>query len=337
MKRIANLPILVVVFTVGLFVQVSDISAQSRNSITGFVFNETRQPVADIYVELLDDLYVTISRTKTSGSGLYSFRNLTDGRYVVKVLPYGKDYEEESRSISLVSVSALPGSGGISEQIDFYLKTKRITNEGPLAAPGVIFAQEIPNNAKKLYEDGIEDLGNKKENEGFDKLKQALEIFPDYYLALDRLGREYVVRGYYQASFVLFTKAIEVNPRSYSSTFGLGLSLYRLQEVDRAIKTLQRATEIDNKQVNGFLWLGISYLHQKDYSQAETALNKANKLSNGESPDVHWQLARLYKDQNRFNESADSLELYLKHNSETGDTEKIKATIKTLRQKAKSS
>lgn len=339
MKRIAVLPISVVIFIVGLFVLVSDVAAQisSRNSITGFVFNEARQPVADVYVELLDDLYVTKSRTKTSGSGIYSFRNLTDGRYVVKVLPYGTDYEEQSRYISLISVSAIPGSGATNEQIDFYLKAKTNINEGPLAAPGVIFAQEIPSNAKKLYEAGIEDLGDKKENEGFDKLKQALEIFPDYYLALDRLGREYVVRGYYQAAFVLFTKAVEVNPRSYSSNFGLGLSLYRLQEVDRAIKTLQRATELDNKQVNGFLWLGISYLHNKDYTQAETALNKANKLSNGISADVYWQLARLYKDQNRFNESADALELYLKHKPENSDAEKIKETIKVLRQKAKSS
>lgn len=348
MKRIANLLIVVLISVGGLFVQVSDAETYktktfyntvvvNRNSITGFVFNEARQPMTDTYVELLDDLYASKSRTKTNGTGMYSFRNLTDGQYIVKVLPYGTNYEEQSRSVSLINFSPLAGSGAVSEQVDFYLKAKKITNEGPLAAPGVIFAQEIPSNAKKLYEDGIEDLLNKKENEGFDKLKKALEIFPDYYYALDRLGREYVVRGYYQAAFVLFTKAIEVNPRSFSSTFGLGLSLYRLQEFDRAIKNLQRATEIDNKSVNGFLWLGISHLQKKDYTQAETALNKAKNLSNGESPDVHWQLARLYNDQNRFSESADALELYLKYKQGATDTEKIKETIKVLRQKAKNS
>jgi len=345
MKSIANLIIYAVIISIGgLFVQVSDAktfknhdaAALNRNSITGFVFTETRQPLADTYVELLNDLYVTISRTKTSGSGMYSFRGLTDGQFVVKVLPYGTDYEEQLRSVSLVNFSPVAGGGAVSEQVDFYLRAKKTTNDGPLAAPGVIFAQEVPNNAKKLYQGGIEDLGNKKENEGFDKLKKSLEIFPDYYLALDRLGREYVVRGYYQAAFVLFTKAVEVNPRSFSSTFGLGLSLYRLQEYERAAKTLQRATELDNKQVNGFLWLGISYLQNKDYSRAETALNRANKLSNGQSADVHWQLARLYKEQNRFDESADALELYLKHKPDSADPEKIKETIKTLRQKAKS-
>jgi tetratricopeptide (TPR) repeat protein len=333
MRKATSLALIAVIALSGFFIQT--LKAQNRSSISGFVFNESRLPLADTYVELLDDLYVTKSRTKTNGSGLYSFRNLGDGRYIVKVLPYGMNYEEQTRYVSLISVSAVPGSGAVNEQVDFYLKVKRNTNNGPLAAPAVVFAQEIPEQAKKLYESGIEDLHNRKENEGFEKLKKALEIFPDYFLALDRLGREYVVRGYYQAAYVLFTKAIEVNPRSFSSTFGLGLASYRLHQVDQAIKLFQRATEIDNKQTNGFLWLGISYHQNKNYPQAETSLNKANKLSNGESADVHWQLARLYKDQNRFNECADALELFLKYKPESADREKIKEAIKILRQKAR--
>lgn len=310
---------------------------QDRNSIIGFVFSENRSPVADVYVELLDDLNVTVSRAKTSGSGLYTFKGLANGQYNVRVLDYGGNYEGQTRSISLVAISAVAGRGAVNEQVDFYLKSKRSANTGPLAPPEAIFVQEVPDKAKKLYESGIEDLFNKNEVKGFDKLKQSLEIFPDYFLALDRLGREYVVRGYYQAAYVLFTKAVEVNPRSFSSNFGLGIASYRLEQVDQAINNLKRATEIDNKSANGFLWLGISYLQNKKFSQAETSLNEANKLSNGKSAEVYWQLARLYKDQNRFLESADALELYLKYKPETAETEKIKETIKTLRKKAKSS
>lgn len=310
---------------------------QDRNSIIGFVFSDSRSPVADAHVELLDDLNVTVSRARTGGSGLYTFKGLPNGQYNVKVLDYGGNYESQTQAVSLFAISAVAGRGAVNEQVDFYLKAKRDANAGPLAAPGVIFVQEVPDKAKKLYESGINDLLNKNEKEGFDKLKESLEIFPDYFLALDRLGREYVVRGYSQAAYVLLTKAVEVNPRSFSSTFGLGLALYRLQQVEQAINILKRATEIDNKSANGFLWLGISYLQNKNFSQAETFLNKANKLSNGESAEVHWQLARLYKDQNRFGESADALELYLKYKRDAAEIEKIKETIKILRQKAKSS
>lgn len=350
MRKVANLSLSIVIAVSGLFVQtlnantdtaaiqaLSEITLQNRNSIIGFVFNESRTPLADAYVELLDDFNVTISRIKTNGSGLYSFKGLSDGQYNVKVSHYGADYEGQTRSVSLVAISAIPGRGAVNEQVDFYLKVKRNTNAGPLAAPGVIFVQEIPDTAKKLYEAGIEDFRNKKENEGFDKLKKALELFPDYFLALDRLGTEYVVRGYYTPAFVLLTKAVEVNPRSFSSSFGLGLASYRLQQVDKAIENLRRATEIYNKSANAYLWLGIAHHHNKNLPQAETALTQANKLSKGESGEVHWQLARLYKDQKRFRESADELELFLKYKPEAEDTEKIKEMIRTLRQKAANS
>ncbi|HXG85611.1 MAG TPA: tetratricopeptide repeat protein, partial [Pyrinomonadaceae bacterium] len=252
---------------------------QGRNSIIGFVFAGGRQPVSNVFVELLTDTYSTISRVKTSGAGFYSFPGLADGNYIIKILPSGTDYEEQTQTISLVSISVIAGRGAINEQVDFYLKVKKNVNSGPLAAPGVIFAQEIPKDAKKLYEEGVNYLRDKKEKEGFEKLKSSIEIFPQYYLALDRLGTEYVVRGYYRPAFVLLTQAVEINPRSFSSSFGLGLALFRLQQVDKAIENLRRATEIYNKSANAYLWLGIALHQNKNLPQTEAALIQANKLS----------------------------------------------------------
>ncbi len=346
MKKCVSL-LLSIITLLGTFVYVSNANSysyierslynnvlQGRNSIVGFVFTGGRQPVSNIYVELLTDTYSTISRVKTTGAGFYSFPGLADGNYIIKILPLGTDYEEQTQSISLVSISVIAGRGATSEQVDFYLKVKRNANSGPLAAPGVIFAQDIPKDAQKLYEEGINYLRDKKEKEGFEKLKSSIEIFPQYYSALDRLGTEYVVRGYYYPAFVLLTKAVEINPRSFSSSFGLGLASFRLQQVDKAIENLRRATEIYNKSANAYLWLGIALHQNKNLPQTEAALIQANKLSKGESAEIHWQLARLYKDQKRFRESADELELFLKYKSDAKDAEKIKQTIITLRQKA---
>lgn len=348
MKKVVCLLLMVVTSVVGVFVQVSNAHSnhvkitvslsssgvsQNRNSITGFVFNEARAPVSDVYVELLSDLYITISRTKTSGSGIFAFRGLQDGNYKVKVIPYNSGYEEQMRDVSLISVSAVPGSGAVNEQVDFYLRAKKDLNAGPLAAPGVIFVQEVPNGAKKAYEQGINFLNDKKDKEGFEKLKNALEIFPEYYLALDRLGTEYVVRGYYQAAFVLLTKAVEVNPRSFSSTFGLGLAQFRLDQTDKAIDSLIRANEIYNESANSYLWLGIALHTKGKLNEAINALLKANKLAKGEVAEVHWQLARVYKDQKLYGKAAEELELFLKYNPNAANKEEIKKTIQLLRQK----
>lgn len=315
-------------------ISVSAVNYQGNNSITGFVFGASRQPIDNMYVELLSDLGITIARTRTNGSGFYSFRGLAQGSYNVKILPYGSNYEEQTRSVALVSVSAVAGSGAVSEQADFYLKMKK-SSEGPLSAPGVIFAQEIPENARKLYEAGIELLNNNKEQEGFNKLKSSLEMFPNYYAALDRLGTEYVIRGYYRPAFVLLTQAIKINPKSFSSNFGLGLAQYHLQQYGSAVASMQNAVNIYDKSINAYLWLGIALNQVNKITEAENALTKADKLSKGDSAEVHWQLARFYNSQKRYSESADQLEAFLKLSPKNQDVEKIKQTIQSLRDKDK--
>lgn len=317
------------------FSAIEEAKAQTGNSVTGFVFDSSRQPLTDVFVELQNDLYTTISRTKTTSSGFYAFRGLRDGVYNIKVLPLKTNLLEQTRSVSLVSFSAVPGRGSASEQVDFYLQLNKNSAAGnnQLAIPGVIFAQDIPEQARNFYEEGAKLLNEKKEREGFESLKKSLEIFPDYFLALDLLGTEYVLRGYYDPAYELLSRAVRINPKSFSSTFGLGLSQYRLQKYDDAEKNLKLATEIYGESINGHLWLGI-VLHQNGkLAAAEKSLLFADKLSKGEADVIHWQLARLYNDQKRFDDAANELELFLKYNPNARDKEKIKETIRKLRQK----
>lgn len=315
------------------------LAVQGRNSISGFVFSESRRPMADIYVELLDEFGVSIRRTRTEGSGRYSFVGLGDGRYKVKVLPYGTDYTEQVRDVSLLPLSAVPGAGAESVQVDFYLRLREGVDAGPFYAPASVFVQEVPEEARRLYEKGLVELREKKEAEGFQSLRRSLEIFPDYYLALNRLGTEYAVRGnlesrYFEAASILLTKAVEVNPRSFSSNFGLGFSQYHLGRTDEAIESLRRAASIYNKSVNNHLWLGIALKRAGKLQQAEAALKRADELSDGKEADVHWQLAGLYGEQNRYREAAAELELFLKHKPNARDAEKIRQLIAQLKEKA---
>lgn len=324
------------IFGLSVFsITVCKVYAQTSNSITGFVFNSNRQPVPEVYVELQNDMYSVLARTKTTASGFFAFRGLRDGTYNVKILPLGTDYQEQARSVSLVSFSTVRGMGAISEQVDFYLQLRKDKNGGEtLGAPGVVFAQNIPDDARKFYEEGVKLLDEKKETEGFESLKKALEIFPDYFLALDKLGTEYVLRGFYQPSYDLLSKAVRINPKSFTSTFGLGLAQYRLREYNEAEKTLKMATQLDGESANGHLWLGI-ILHQNGkLAESEKSLLFANKLTDGKADEVHFQLARLYSDQKRYKDAANELELFLKYSPNARDKEKIQETIQKLRQKA---
>ncbi len=297
------------------------------------VMGESGRPVADAHVELLSDTYSTIRRTKTNASGVYYFRGLSSGNYKVRVNSYGIPYEEQTHGVSLVPVSAIRGSGSVSEHLNFQLSFKRDPYAGPLAAPGVVFAQEIPAGAKDLYEDGVKLLNEKKDTEGLEKLKGALEIFPNYYLALDRLGTEYVVRGFHRPAYVLLAKAIEVNPRSYSSTLGFGIAQFRLGDSAKSLKTFEQAISLFGESPLAHMWLGICNTENGNFAKAETALRQANRLSGGKSADVHWQLARLYSKQDRHEEAAEALESYLKHNPEAKNRKDVEEMVAKLRKK----
>lgn len=319
---------------------------QGRSTISGMIFSPQRTPLRDIYVELLDDTYGTIGQVRTDSSGRYIFRGLQDGNYKIRVKPMGTDYIEQSKDVQVYTLARTSASGqltgsSVEEQVDFYLKVRENANSGPLAAPGAIFVQEVPGEAKKLYEAGIASLREKKDKEGFESLKRALEVFPNYYLALDRLGTEYVTRGHNEAAFVLLTKAVEVNPRGFSSMYGLGLAQYNLKLTDKAIDSLQKATNLYNKSGGAYMWLGMALRRAGKLNEAEVALKRSNELGEKRAAEVHWQMAALYNDMKRYNESADALELFLKSQPPSTDPEQVKKaeqlreTIKQLREKAR--
>jgi tetratricopeptide (TPR) repeat protein len=321
---------------------------QGRSSIYGSVYGEGRRPVADVYVELLDDVNSTIRQIKTDMSGRFQFSGLVDGRYIIKVHAGNTGYLEHSQQVVIAAISAVRAndrsSGSDNQHIDIALRLDERGMYGPFSIPGVVFAQEVPPAAKQNYDEGIAFIREKKEEQAFAKLRQALEVFPDYYAALDRLGSEYAVRGvsdkginkeYLQASLVLLTKATQINPRGYSSMYGLGFTEYHLGMTTEAVDHLGKAAALYGKASDPYLMLGKAYRRTKTPDKAEEALKRADQLANGKDPDIHWTLANVYNEQKRYGEAAAQLELYLKNAPKSEDSQKIKDLISKLREKAK--
>lgn len=317
---------------------INDTFGQARNEISGTVFSELGRPVADVYVELVTDLGTSLNRIRTSASGRFTFGGLTNGTYRVRILPYGTDYREQTQEVTLANISS--GNGSDRQQLEIYLQLDQRVKAGPFAiVTGVIFAQEVPREAERLFEEGRRHLAEKREAQGLLNLKRAIEVFPSYYLALDRLGAEYAIRGnldrsYMEAALILLTKASEINPKGFSSAFGLGWVQYQMGLTKDAIENLRRATTLYGKAADAYLWLGKALKREATLDQAEAAFKRANELAKGKSAEVHWQTATLYKEQKRYREAADELELFLKTEPKAADADKIRELIRHLREKA---
>jgi tetratricopeptide (TPR) repeat protein len=197
--------------------------------------------------------------------------------------------------------------------------------------------QDVPSEAKNLYKKSVSQLEKPKDEKiGLENLKKTLEIFPNYYDALNRIGYEHVKRGQYIESLPYLIKAIEVNERSFSSFYLLGLSAYNLKQIKQSVLAFQGATTINPQSVNAYLKYGMVLRIDGQFKEAEQALLRANTLSkNTGIPEVHWQLALLYDKIGRYNDAATELETYLKLNPNVENIQQIKELITVMRTKAK--
>ena len=195
--------------------------------------------------------------------------------------------------------------------------------------------QEVPEEARKQYQRASELLQKSgRAQEGLTALRKAIEIYPQYFDALELLGTEHVKQHEFEPAVPLLTKAVEVNVRAYPSWYALGFAQYNLKLLPAALESFRRAVSLKEKSINANLWMGIVLRRTAKLAEAETYLKQADVLAEAKLPDVHWQLALLFNQLKRFGEAADQLELFLKVQPDTKDAEKIRKLIQKFRQQS---
>ena len=310
------------------------------NSISGYVFGLNRTPLENVYIDLAADFSGGSYRTRTNGSGQYSFNGLPPGRYRVRAMPLGTDYVEQEQYVEISNIVVGTGAGrritGMqNQQADFYLSPRRGVLPG---VTGAVFAQEVPDAAKRLYQSAVSDLNEKKKAEAYASLKSAIEVFPKYFDALELLGTEYVRDGYFDAARVLLSLAVEVNPRAYRSWHGLAISFNGLKDPNQALAAVEKSVEINPIAPESLLLLGALLRQAKRYNEAEKRLLKAKEFSDKPDPDVYWELALLYGNgMKKYKEAARELKAYLKAVPDHKDAEQLRKLITEFEERAKSS
>lgn len=310
-------------------------SAFAQNSISGVIFDTSRQPISKIEVELLDEYERLIRSTKTTGSGIYLFQGLRTGVYYVQIRTAGTNFREKKERVEVGRAAGRIVSSE-SLQLDFVLEVDRRNNPQTPLTNEVVFAQSVPREAEKLYESALKKLENKKPDDAIEDLENALKIFPEYLLALEKIGYEYLEKKKFAESETVFAKALTVNPKSFSAKTGLSIAQYKQGKIQEAARTLEESVALNQSSPNSFLFLGKIYRELKEYEKAETNFKKAKELAQNKIPDIHWELALLYfYNLARPADAADELELYLKAKPDAPNKAQVEKLIKAMREKAK--
>jgi tetratricopeptide (TPR) repeat protein len=286
--------------------------------------------VPDVPVELNTDLGRTLSRTRTDSSGRYVFNGVPFGRVAIHVLPLGTDYDQQTQTIDIGDIGARGQLIPDNIQLDFYLRPRK---SDPRQINGVVFAQEVPEEAKKLYESGVAELDRERGDQGVQQLRRAIEIFPTYFAALERLGQEYIKEQKWQDAAEMFSRSTAVNDQNFSSWYNLGFANYRTGKFAPAVEALNRATSLNRKVSSVYFVLGAAQRRLGKFDDAEKSLLEAQKLDKGKTPDLYWETALLYTyDLKRYQDAADQLELFLKADRKNPNAESVKKIIARLRQ-----
>jgi Tfp pilus assembly protein PilF len=321
-------------FILLLSLAVQPFAVQNFFSIVGSVRDETGRTVSSVRVSLEDENSQHIRSVFADASGRFQFRGLRAGNYRVRVEPAGLPYEAVSVQVDLQSMTNSginPSSTDIPTPVDITLRRKK-TPVG--SAPAVVFAQVIPPPARDEFNRGASNI-DKDPAAGIGALKKAIEIFPDYFDALDLLGTQYVKLGQFENATPILVRALAVNDKATSSMYWLGVAYLKLNRLNESIEWLQNAAARDSANPNVFMMLGLAHGHNNSLDQAETALKTAYQLGGASAADAHLYLAGIYNKRERYAEAWRELELYLKEARGLKDTTQIKEMIAKLKAKEK--
>ena len=301
--------------------------------LLGSVRDNTGKPVNALRISLTDDAYQPIRTVFTDTSGRFRFNGLASGVYYVHVEPAGMPFEEQMLKLDLQSLR-IRGGGSEPYPVDLVVKRK-VDTAGALGRSGTVFAQTVPDAAKSEYEHGVNNVRDNKSDQAIAALTKAVELFPDYFMALELLGTEYVKRGEFDPAVPVLTHALEVNHAASKSMYALGVAQLKLHRPSEALRWLKNAAEIDTSNANVFMYLGLAYGGNGDFSESESAFKKAYQLGGDQVAEVHLYLASIYDKQQRYAEAAHELETYLKEAKGLKDQTQIKAMIAKEKEKAK--
>ena len=308
------------------------------NRISGFVYDQNRNPVAQLYVELQDELNRSLSVTRTDSTGRYEFGGMSDGVFYVRIVSTGTDFQEQSERVRVINFGQ-PGSGyGRSDNVtqDFYLSRRKNSSDIANSQTGVVFAQDIPEQAQVVYKKAVAHFEKKNYDEAIKFLKETLELFPNHFTALNRLGFIYYEQKEYDSASQYFARAADVNPRSEATIYFLAESVFLTGRYDTTVDILRGALGQEHKTYRIYLLFGKTFRAKKDFDKAEKSLKFAEKANNEKDSEVYWQLAQLYANNlKKYGMAAKQLELYLKFQPNSDNKENIKKLIKKFKQMEK--
>lgn len=267
-------------------------------------------------------------------SGAFIFNQLTSGNYTV-VVDAGAEYEISRDSVYIDSDLNVSRGGmrlpSTSRRytVMIHLQEKR----GAPVKAGVVNAAlaAVPENARKLFEKGLEHARAGDSAKAAESLKEAVALYPKFPLALNELGVQYLKLGHTQKAIETLKAAVKLNPEAYGPRLNLGIALLEAKQFTEAEEQLREALKRNSSLPTGHMYLGLCLVRLNRYDDAEKELLQAIAGSNNQLAMAQYYLGGIYWKKEEYPKAVEALEAYLRLVPNAQDAERVRATIKDLR------
>jgi tetratricopeptide (TPR) repeat protein len=273
----------------------------------------------------------------SSSNGEFTFQQLAPGNYVV-LIDTGDSYEGAEENVFIdtdvnLNQTGIAASTSRPYRVLIHLQPKR---GAPVVKTAVINAAALadpPEPARKSYEKALDlaHAGNSKQ--AVENLKSAISAFPDFFLALDELGVQYLKLGQADKAVEPLTTAVKLMPDAFRPNLNLGIALLETKVFDLAESQLRTAVKLNTNSPAAHMYLGIALIGERKQGEAQAELEIAARSTAAEVAKAHYYLGGIYWGNREYSRAADELETYLKLAPKAPEATKVRETIKELRGK----
>lgn len=302
------------------------------HTITGRIYfpsGSASQPRVKV---TLEGSNVTTRSTTTDANGQFLFTGLLPGTYTI-IVDGGNDYETARESAYIETSQTTAGS--IGRQDIRVAVTMRPKGSGSAGGGSSAFAG-VPKPAVDLYNKALESSKKGDTKKAVEELQAAIAQYDKFAVAYNELGVQYLKLGQPAEAVEVLAKAIKLTPDNTIARLNYGIALMEKKDYAEAEKQLREVVKKNDNSPMGHLYLGITLLRERRNEEAEKELKRAVILGKDDVAIAHYYLGGLYWGKKDYKQAADELETYLKLVPNAPGADKLRATIKELRDKQKS-
>jgi Tfp pilus assembly protein PilF len=267
-------------------------------------------------------------------NGNFRFTSLTPGSYTV-VVDAGDEYDAARENV-YIETEATNSRTGITlplvtrpYRVEISLRPKA----SDATKPGVVNAAlaGVPSGARDLYQKALESARTGNHKKAVEELQNAIAIYPNFPLALNELGVQYLKLKQPDKAVLSFAAALKLSPDEFLPRLNYGIALAEQKSFGEAEVQLRQALKKNDSSPAGHLYLGITLISLHNYLEAEKELLRSITLGGESMGLAHYYLGGIYWQKKQNQAAADQLELYLQLAPNSPDADRTRATIKELR------